>query len=58
MQADAEHQQDDPELRELGCKRLIGDEARRERAYRNTGEQISNQWRYAEPLRKCSKYEG
>ena len=58
MQADAEHQQDDADLGELGRECLVGDEARRERADGDAGEQIADQRRNAEPLRDSSKYEG
>ncbi|MGY4449608.1 hypothetical protein ACVWZR_004268 [Bradyrhizobium sp. i1.3.1] len=47
MQADAEHQQDNAEFGKLGRKRLVGDEAWRERPDGNAGEQV------ADKRRKC-----
>ena len=55
MQADAEHQQDDADLGELGRQRLIGDEARRERADHDAGEQIADQRRDPQPVRDAPK---
>ena len=52
MQADAEHQQDDADLGELARERLVGDEARREGADGDAGEQIADQRRQA--VRRCA----
>ncbi|MGY3122816.1 hypothetical protein ACVWXQ_006753 [Bradyrhizobium sp. S3.14.4] len=57
MQADAEHQQDNAEFGKLGRKRLVGDEAWRERPDGNAGEQVADKRRNAEPLRYSSEYE-
>ncbi|MGY4195181.1 hypothetical protein ACVIM9_004522 [Bradyrhizobium sp. USDA 4520] len=50
MQADAEHQENDTELRQLGCQRLIGNEAGREGTDGHAREQITDQWRNPKAL--------
>ena len=50
MQAHAEHQEDDAELGEFRRQLLVGHVARRERAYGDAGEQISDQRRYLQAL--------
>ena len=52
MQADGEEQQDDANLGELVRQRLIGHEARREGADHDAGEQIADQRRDAQPVRR------
>ncbi len=47
MQADAEHQQDDADLGQLGGEIGIGDESRRERTDRDACEQIADERRQA-----------
>ena len=51
MQADAEHQEDDADLREFRRQRLVGNETRREGADGDAGEQIADQRRYLQALR-------
>ena len=58
MQADAEHQQDDADFGELVGNALIGDEARRERADGDAGEQIADQRRQPQALRDEAEDEG
>jgi hypothetical protein len=58
MQADAEHQQDDADLRQLGGEVGIRDEARCERTYRDAGDQISDERRQAHAGGEESKGEG
>jgi hypothetical protein len=43
VQADAEHQQDHADLGQLRRERLVGDEARRERADHYAREQVADQ---------------
>ncbi len=50
MQADAEHQQDDADLGQLGSKRGIGLEARRVRTHQDAGQQIADQRLHAQPV--------
>ena len=50
MQADAEHQEDDADLGELVGDGLVGDEARRERADSDAGEEVAHEWRQAQAL--------
>ena len=52
MQTDGEEQQDDADLGELVGQRLIGHEARRERTDQDAGEQIADQRRDAQPVRR------
>ena len=54
VQADAEHQQDHADLGELGGER-VGDEARRERADGDAGEQIADDRRQAEAVARRSR---
>ena len=57
MQADAEHQQDHADFRQLGGERLVGDEARRERPHRDTRQQIADQGRNPQAMRKRAEHE-
>ncbi len=50
MHADAEHQQDDADLRQLRRQRLIGDEPRRMRADGDSGQEVADQRREPEPI--------
>ena len=50
LQADAEHQQNDADLRELLGQRGVGDEARRVRADERPGQQVADDRRQPEPL--------
>ena len=50
LQAHAEHQQDDADLRELLGQRRVGDEARRVRPDEHPGEQVADDGREAETL--------
>ncbi len=52
MQADREHQQDHADFGQFVGKRLIGDEPGRERSYDDTGEQITDQRRHAQSMRR------
>ena len=58
MQANAEHQQDDTDLGELIGDRLIGDEARRERADGDAGDEIADERRQLQPLGHEPESEG
>ena len=58
MQADPEHQQDDADLGELQRQVLVGDKARRERADRDAGEQVSDQRRDPQPVGDRAKDKG
>ena len=58
MQPHAEHQQDDPDLRQFVRQALVGDEARRERAHGNAGEQIAHERREAKAMGECAEQEG
>ncbi len=57
MQTDAEHQQDHADLGEFPGEMLIGDEARREGAGEDAGEQIPHQRRDSEPDRNGAEDE-
>jgi hypothetical protein len=57
MQADGEEQQDDADLGQLVGQRLIGDEARREGTDQDAGEQIADQRRDAQPVRRQTEAE-
>ena len=57
LQADAEHQQDDADLRQLLGQRRVGDEARRVRADQRAGEQVADDRRQAEALRDVAQDE-
>jgi hypothetical protein len=48
MQADAEHQQDDSDLRQFVGKALVGDEAGREGTDDHAGQKIAHQRRRAQ----------
>ena len=50
MQADAEHQQHDADLRELRREMHIGDETGRRRPDQNTRQEVTNQGRNPEAL--------
>ena len=50
MHADAEHQEDDADLRQFRRQRLIGDEARRVRSNGHAGQQIAHQRRHLQPM--------
>ena len=50
VQADAEHEQDDADLREFAGERLIGDEAGRVRPHRDAGQQIAGQGRQPQAI--------
>ena len=58
MQANPEHQQDDADFGELIGNALIGDEARRERADGDAGEQIADQRRQPQALGHEAEAEG
>ena len=58
MQADAEHQQNDADFGEFGGKALVGDEAGRERADGDAGEQVAYDGGNAQPLGKRAQDEG
>jgi hypothetical protein len=55
MQPDPEHQEDDPDLRELVRNGRIGDVTRRERPDDDPGHQIADERRYPQPMRQCAK---
>ncbi len=57
MQADAEHQQDHADFRELGGEVGIGDEARRERADGDAGDEVAHERRQAHARGEESKAE-
>ena len=58
VKADAEHQQHDPDLRELEGHSAVGDESRRERPDRDAREQVSDERGQAKPLRRDPAHEG
>ena len=58
MQANPEHQQDDADFGELIGNALVGDEARRERADGDAGEQIADQRRQPQALGHEAEGEG
>ena len=58
MQAHPEHQQDDADLGELQRQVLVGDKARRGRADRDPGEQVSDQRRDPQTMGDRAKDEG
>ena len=58
MQADAEHQQDDADLRELARERLVGDEARRRRADEHAGDEIADERRQTQPMGERAEHPG
>src|SRR5690349_20080043 len=57
MQADGEQQQDNADLGQLVSQCLIRDEARRERTGQDAGEQITDQRRSAQPVRRKAETE-
>jgi hypothetical protein len=58
LQADAEHQQDDADLRELLCEVDVSGVARSVRADNDTGDEVANDRRKAKPLREIAANEG
>jgi hypothetical protein len=58
VQADAEHQQDDTDLRQFVRQALVGDEPRRERADRDPRHQIADERRYLDAVGEGSEDEG
>ena len=50
VQADAEHQQDHADLRQLRRQLLVGDIARRERPDQHAGQQVADQHRQLQPV--------
>ena len=58
MQPNAEHQQNDPKLRELGGQFLVGDIAGGERSHHHAGEQIAHQRREFQAMGECAEHEG
>ena len=58
MQADAEHQQNDADFGQFRGKALVGDEAGRERADGDAGEQVAHDGGDAQPLGKRAQDEG
>ena len=58
MQADAEHQQDDADLRQLRGEALIGHEAGGEGSDHHPGEEISGKRRDAQPMGDDPEQEG
>jgi hypothetical protein len=57
MQADAEHQQDHADFRDLGSEVGIGDEARRERPDGDAGDEVAHERRQAHACGEESKSE-
>ena len=57
-QADPEHQQDDADLGELAGEIDVGDEARREGAHGDAGQQVADEWRQAQPASHEAAAEG
>ena len=51
MHADAEHQQDDADFRELRCDAAVGDKARRMRADGDAREQVTDERRQSQAVR-------
>ena len=58
MQADAEHQQDDADLGELACERLVGDEAGRRRADQHAGDEIADERLQTQPMGERAEHPG
>ena len=58
MQADPEHQQDDPDLGQLGGKFRVGDKTDGVRADDNPRDQISNERRQLQPIGQHAEHEG
>jgi hypothetical protein len=58
VQADAEHQQNDADLCEFGCERLIRNVAGSEWTHRDAGQQISDQRRGFQAMRNGAEHEG
>lgn len=58
MQADAEHQQDDADFRELVRQLLVGDETGRERADDDAGKKVAGDRRQAEAMCDQPRQEG
>ena len=58
MQANAEHQKDNTDLRELIGQVLIGDIAGRERPDDDTSQQITDQRRNFQPVRRYAESKG
>jgi hypothetical protein len=57
-QADAEHQQDGADLRELSGEILVGDIAGRERPDDDAGEEIADERRKPQPMGHAREYPG
>ncbi len=55
MQTHPEHQEDDADLAQLRREVGVGHEAGSERPDRNTGDEIADQRRHAEPIRQCAE---
>ena len=58
LQTDAEHQENDADLRKLLGERGVRDESRGVRTNKRSGEQVSDNGRKSEPLGDVSKNEG
>ena len=58
VQTDPKHEQYDPDLGELSGETDVGDEARREGADGDAGQQVADQWRQVQPTGYESKAEG
>ena len=58
LQANAEHQQDDADLRELFRQRAIGDEPWRVWTHENAGDEVTDDGRESQPLRDVAANEG
>jgi hypothetical protein len=58
VQTDAEHEQNDADLRQLRRQALVGHVARRERAHRHAGQKVADQRRDPQPLGEDAEHEG
>lgn len=58
LQADAEHQQDDADFRELLGYFRVGDKSRRVRTDQRAGEQVAHDWGETGSMREVTKDEG
>jgi hypothetical protein len=57
LKADAKHQKDDANLRELLGQERVGDETRRIRTHQCAGEQVADNGRQTEALGDVAQYE-
>jgi hypothetical protein len=58
LKADAEHQQNDADLRQVLGQGCVGDESRRVRAHQRTREQVADDRRKADALGEVAQYQG